>query len=491
MDATSQVNSVDRTDGAFIQGQFGATGYVSSESASGQRPVPPGCPPPWSPLSPASYNISPQMAPHRQPTVSERTQGPFGMTGSRQFLSAVPMGMYGSGVVSTPMGTSPPRNSSFLTNVMVHQPVMPCAVRGSPGALQPQQAQPLVHAGHYGASPALSDTSSRLSARISGSMNPAMQSPRTVEPLHSTAQRVVKGPAQESGKAILEPCSRNCIFSMVCEVPGNMEEANSAGRCQQASQYALASGSPHQACHVMPMYASASTMMNAQPCQGQNITNLMANAHIGASPRSQTYVSNGQELSTSHAPQAAGPQPGAFAVAGSSVQVFPLQRPSSGKASSQPPQPVPAMQDWNSVLSRQSSSVVSPRQNTDGQAPPAGAPVCTPPVATRAHAQRAPAGANAWAMSGVKQPSSGYPGVALTPAQTLIRYGGVNALTEFEQGEVLHYPQVYYVGAGANKHCPHPSQRALSALCRWIWISDGTVDGCTQTQLTSELTSCP
>lgn len=203
MDATIQVNSVDRTDGTFMQGQFSANGYVSAESAGGHRPVPPACPPPWSPLSPASYNISPQMAPHRQPALSaDRHQGPFGMNGPRQFLSAVPMGVYGNGVVHTPMGTSPPCSSSFLTNVVAHQPVMSCLVRGSPGALQPHQSQVPVHPGQYGASPALSDTSSRLSARVSGSMNAAMQSPRTAEPMHSNPQRIVKGPSQESGTSI-------------------------------------------------------------------------------------------------------------------------------------------------------------------------------------------------------------------------------------------------------------------------------------------------
>lgn len=199
MEATSQVSSVDRTDGAFMQRQYSAGGHMSSESAGGQRPVPPGCPAPWSPLSPASYNISPQMAPHRQPAVlSDRNQGRFGMAGARQYHSAVPMSMYSSGVVSTPMGTSP-NNSNFLTNVVTHQPIMACSVRGSPGALPPQQSQQQVHQGQYGASPALSDTSSRLSARISGGMTQVLQSPRTLDPVHSNTQRVVKGQAQESG----------------------------------------------------------------------------------------------------------------------------------------------------------------------------------------------------------------------------------------------------------------------------------------------------
>lgn len=197
MNATSQISSVDRTDGTFMQRQYSATGHMSSESAGGQRPIPPGCPAPWSPLSPASYNISPQMAPHRQLAVSnDRNQAPYGMPSARQFHSAVPMSMYSNGVVSTPMGASP--NNSFIANVVTHQPVMPCSVRGSPGALQQQQSQQ-VHPGHYGASPALSDTSSRLSARVSGGMNPALQSPRTLEPVHSNGQILIKGQAQEAG----------------------------------------------------------------------------------------------------------------------------------------------------------------------------------------------------------------------------------------------------------------------------------------------------
>eukprot|EP00892_Ulva_mutabilis_P011038 jgi/Ulvmu1/8306/UM042_0011.1 len=428
MDATHQVNSVDRTDGKFMQGQFGANGY---ETTGGQRPVPPPCPPPWSPLSPAYNNISPQMAAHRQSAVpTDRIQGPFGMSGSRQFLSAVPMGAYGSSVVQTPMGTSPSGNC-FLANVVAHQSVMPCSVRGSPGALQPQ---PPMHPGQYGASPALSDTSSRLSTRMAGGVNQAMQSPRAAEPMLSNPPRVGKGPAQEPG------------------------------RCQQGTQYSLTGGSPHQACQVMSMYPSSNTMMNTAPGQGQTITNMMATTHLGASPRSQTYMAGVQEQPPHHASQAAGPPSAAYAAAGSVVQVpvYPLQQQTSGKAAAQPPPP--AKHDWSSVMPRPSPPVVSPRANTEGQAS-AAAPVCTPPVATRAHAQAVPmigqrttGSAAAWSMSGVKQPSSGYPGVALTPAQTLNRYGGVNALTEFEQGEVLHYPQVYYVGAGANKHCPHPSQ---------------------------------
>lgn len=222
----------------------------------------------------------------------------------------------------------------------------------------------------------------------------------------------------------------------------------------------------------MQMYTSSNSMMNSAPGQGQNITSMMANTHIGASPRSQPYMTGVQELPQNHGPQAAGAQSAAYALpipGTAQVAVYPLQQPLPGKANAQPPPPVPAKHDWGSVISRPSSSVVSPRQNSEGQAATAGAPVCTPPVATRVPSQavpivgqRTPGGAAARSMSGVKQPSSGYPGVALTPAQTLNRYGGVNALTEFEQGEVLHYPQVYYVGAGANKHCPHPSQRVLS-----------------------------
>lgn len=198
MDATSQISSVDRTDGTFMHRQYSASEHMSSESAGGQRPIAPGCPAPWSPLSPASYNISPQMAPHRQVVVSnDRNQAHYGMAGPRPFHSAVPMSVYSSGVVSTPMGASP--NNSFLASVVTHQPVMPCSIRGSPGALQPQQSQQQVHPGHYGASPALSDTSSRLSARVSGGMNPALQSPRTLEPVHSNAQMIMKGQAQDAG----------------------------------------------------------------------------------------------------------------------------------------------------------------------------------------------------------------------------------------------------------------------------------------------------
>lgn len=222
------------------------------------------------------------------------------------------------------------------------------------------------------------------------------------------------------------------------------------------------------------MYTSSSTLMNPSCGQGHTITNMMANTHIGASPRSQPYVSAVQDAASNQASQASGTQGSTFPGNTVPMPVYPLQQPPSSIPSVHAPQSAPGKQEWNAFLQQQPASVpMSPRQASESQPLPAGVPVCTPPVATRARTQAAPVasqrthagGAATRPVSGVKQPSSGYPGVALTPAQTLNRYGGVNALTEFEQGEVLQYPQVYYVGAGAKKHCPHPSQRMLLSVC--------------------------
>jgi hypothetical protein len=49
--------------------------------------------------------------------------------------------------------------------------------------------------------------------------------------------------------------------------------------------------------------------------------------------------------------------------------------------------------------------------------------------------------------------------VALTPAQTLVRYNGTDSLTEYEQSEILNFTHIYYVGAGANKHHVRPNNR--------------------------------
>lgn len=236
------------------------------------------------------------------------------------------------------------------------------------------------------------------------------------------------------------------------------------------------------------MYASSNSMMNPPCGQGHSIANMMANTHIGASPRAQPYVSAVQDLKQGPAPQATASQASTYPGSAVPMPIYPLQQPPSGIPNTHAPKCASAKQDWSPFAQPAACVPLSPRQTAEGQALPAGPSVCTPPIATRTHTQAAPSGpqrmpsgtAPARPISGVKQPSSGYPGVALTPAQTLIRYGGVNALTEFEQGEVLHYPQVYYVGAGAKKHCPHPSQRVLLAAgirrrTRTQWMTIGAL----------------
>ena len=113
-----------------------------------------------------------------------------------------------------------------------------------------------------------------------------------------------------------------------------------------------------------------------------------------------------------------------------------------------------------------SSSVQTPRG-----APPLATGVPRPRVATGTQSGGSTprgGGGSSTAQSGHgggpqlgRHPASGFAGVPLTPAQTLKRYAGAGVLTEYEQSEVLNYPQVYYIGSGAHKHRARPKRRAL------------------------------
>jgi hypothetical protein len=119
-------------------------------------------------------------------------------------------------------------------------------------------------------------------------------------------------------------------------------------------------------------------------------------------------------------------------------------------------------------VGRSGSDRISPRSASEAMAVP-GAPRLAAQAGSRPHAPASSSTPRIASQSQSnrpgphlgKNPASGYPGVPLTPAQTLVRYGGVSALTEYEQSEVLNFHHVYYVGAGANKHHTRPNHRVL------------------------------
>lgn len=163
-----------RSDPAYSQGQFSRGAHGGSDTACSGHIVPPGCPAPWSPLSPSACQlISPQLAaqPHR--FASKDSQQPhYGAPVQRPFLSAVPMGMYAQHPVGTPAGTSPPQ-ASFLNPQQGH---VWTAMRGSPGSAHQQMAGSLPSQHHL--SPAHSDTSSRHGMQLSPGLMHPVQSPR-------------------------------------------------------------------------------------------------------------------------------------------------------------------------------------------------------------------------------------------------------------------------------------------------------------------------
>jgi hypothetical protein len=209
------------------------------------------------------------------------------------------------------------------------------------------------------------------------------------------------------------------------------------------------------------MYAPG-TLVNVPQGQLSNLTGMMAATSLGTSPRSPGYMHMRPDLAV---PAQAAPHPppaqAAYPLPNSSMSMYPVGHPIVNPVAQAAPR-----KEWPPIKSAAANAAVSPRPPPAAQALPSSLSTHPqPPVAMAASSVPVPARS---VSHPAKNPASGYPGVPLTPAQTLNRYGGVNVLTEYEQGEVLNHPRVYYVGAGAEKHHPHPTHRAtLRTLERW------------------------
>ena len=177
-----------------------------------------------------------------------------------------------------------------------------------------------------------------------------------------------------------------------------------------------------------------------------NLTNMLAGANIGTPPAAAGFQHGTCEPGMQHGAAAQSSQswqqPAStwYSPAAPGAQVQKMQRSASDRISprgaSDGTPAVPSLRAHSASRHHTNSASTTPRSSSSG------------------HSSRASHHLG-------KNPASGYPGVPLTPAQTLVRYGGVSALTEYEQGEVLGFPHVYYVGSGANKHHARPSHRAL------------------------------
>jgi hypothetical protein len=183
--------ALSESEAPYHQIPCSRTGQSSEPSCNGHI-IPPGCPAPWSPLSPSACQLlSPQFAaPGHRFTTKESRQSHYGIPAQRQFFSAVPLGMYAQHAVGTPPGTSPPQ-ASFVT---AHHHQMMNAVRGSPGSLQYQQAASLGSMQY--ASPAQSDASARLGVQLSPGLLQPGQSPRG-ETVPTTGIQMIPGSVQD------------------------------------------------------------------------------------------------------------------------------------------------------------------------------------------------------------------------------------------------------------------------------------------------------
>ena len=154
---------------------FSAPGSSSTHTMSDRGPsghshqvAPPGCPAPWTPLSPSAYHlISPQFLHQHRVAPQDAQQAQH--SHMRQFHSAVPMGMHGQRADGTPFGTSPPQQHSFMA---AHHQKMVSSLRASPGQQQNSQLVQMPFA-----SPALSECSSHLGMQPSPCMAHHLPSP--------------------------------------------------------------------------------------------------------------------------------------------------------------------------------------------------------------------------------------------------------------------------------------------------------------------------
>lgn len=193
---------------------------------------------------------------------------------------------------------------------------------------------------------------------------------------------------------------------------------------------------------MMNVYAPASGV--PQPPQLHNLTTVMAATSLANSPRSPhgAYMPHPrQDLSAAAQPstQAQSAQ-NAFSLSGAAVNVYPVA---------------------HAPVSMQQASRGATPHEAQHSAPLSVASHAQPGTTTQAGGGTMHPRSMYPAGSAGMAPVSGYQGMPLTPAQTLNRYAGVNLLTEYEKGEVLDYKEIFYIGAGAEKHHPNPNRRTL------------------------------
>ena len=256
--------------------------------------------------------------------------------------------------------------------------------------------------------------------------------------------------------------------------------------CRQSSAFGGPGTPPHPHSRLANVYSNAGTMMTSSYASassgGQSLAAMLAGTSISTPPsahqqhlQQQPYLPPFPDhTAQSQASQQPRPQywpPALQGAATQSAQHYPQANASLNSAYSEPCSALPTVKPQRSASER-----LSPRSAVDFStscATPRTAAVAAAPQSARAqgHGTRSGGSTPRSATSGHsgphlgKNPASGYPGVPLTPAQALTRYAGVNALTEYEQSEVLNYPHVYYIGAGANKHRARPKHRAPSSTC--------------------------
>lgn len=236
---------------------------------------------------------------------------------------------------------------------------------------------------------------------------------------------------------------------------------------RQTVAYGAPINSPHQQSRLVNMYSNATSMLASSytPTSGshQSLTSMLAGANIGTPPAVHGFVPPLADSGTHAQPaqQAQLRQQGCggwFAQPAPGKHVFGQGDSVAGRA-------LPSLK-----MGRSGSDRISPRSTSEstavagvqrsaataGSRPQAPVSSSTPRSASQSQSNRPGPHLG-------KNPASGYSGVPLTPAQTLVRYGGVSVLTEYEQSEVLNFHHVYYVGAGANKHHTRPNQRATQS----------------------------
>jgi hypothetical protein len=260
----------------------------------------------------------------------------------------------------------------------------------------------------------------------------------------------------------------------------------------------VAGNSPHRQHQLMNMYSNANSVMASSytPSSGrQSLNNLLASTTIGTPPSSQGIMHCLTDRGSGSAPfQGAQvlqpPKQEQTLLYQQQHQLDPSQQQRQGHqahAQQQAPQLWPQRphrqhSDWHSRHSLSSSARHATQDDVyPNPIPPAPCFArsqsehttaldtshndaakglqCPPHAAMLINRSGPPSSGNRPASQTVKTPASGYPGVALTPAQTLVRYSGVDALTEYEQSEILNFTHIFYVGAGANKHHVRPSNR--------------------------------